>query len=1120
MSYRLSSSPFTSPVRPSRDGGKRASEGQGTQSNPISFDDDDEDCSVPDSSPRSSPYFTQPTQVTNRPTLGSNAVSNTGTQPTQITNRPVIGLGSARTDASPSVPSPRNIEVPRSSPFKSSPPSQHAAQPQRQRALGGILALAPAGTSFKRPNFKSASTAAVPKDTTVLKRRLSASSDELNSSSRIHIRSDTSSSPDRQVPADIQRSSFQPRPQHASVPLNMALAREFEEKYDEATKLKARKLSKRFNSRDKSTKHLAHFARAIKVKKGDMDAAFDMMVKNSAYVPIAPPTAPARSSPQPEPKRGRLISKAHLATAPVSSKRALGSRSPSPVPVKRRRLVTKGNLNNSSNGHSDAPLISLVDSDDDAKVDVSNDKSDGDDYSSESESEAEASDTESKTTSRLPRKDDAPLVGAKRMNRILQYLDSCSVEDLAGNAKISKDDAKYLLAKRPFPSVTQLKAVHKFKTSGRRRTKVDLGEDVFDNLNQYVKRLDIIDRIIGHCDAQGNILKSKMAGWKMDQLGNMKTTITATMTNVLPYPKEPKLVENTLYPYQLFGMNWMWQLYSRGIGGILADDMGLGKTCQTIAFLALLVDNHKSGVLVKKPAPNLVIVPSSVLDNWSNEFDKFAPELSVLMYSGKPEERDELAMEIIESSDQEYDVILTSYGQMGRARDINWMNKIGINAAVFDEGHKLKNPQTKIYKEFIRINAQWKLLITGTPIQNNIMEMMSLLSFVSPQFFTHNQEVIEELFSQKASMKEVSEGATLLNDRIQRAKSILEPFILQRKKDQVLSMLPPKIRKVVYCDMLPQQKVQYEVTSARARKEMLRERSGGKKALKKKEEGGRKNDENNTWLQLRKAAVHPMLFRTFFTDKTCEEMAKILMERVGPEELQQASLLHLTEELKNCSDFQLHLWCRDYKCVRKFDCREGAEFESGKIEKLFELLEEYKKNGDRVLVFSRFAAVLEILQECLSKNGIRYLDLTGGTDVSERQALVDEFQQDESIPVFLLTTLAGGQGINLTAANKVIIFDQSDNPQHDVQAENRAHRMGQERAVDIVRLITKGTIDELVYKACQKKLELAGQITGFNEDIGDKEDVDLVAQVTEQFLSGEGGGLAGDCYVTPPKSDL
>lgn len=1105
----FSSSPFTSPARPGRDGANLVSASQGAHDNPISFDDDDFDETDLSLSP--SPYFTQPTQVVNRPTLGgAKNPSKHSTQPTQITNRPVLGLGHARKENLPSSrsdasakgiksSSPGAIEVPRSSPFKSSPPHhQRSAQPQKQRILGGMSSLAPAGTAFQRPNFLARPGPSRPANESPapLKRKMSASSDELSSSAKFPIRLD-SSSPERAIGGDIQRSSFQPRQMTAPITMAMKLTREFEEKYDSSTQLKAKKLSRRFS--DKSN-HLLHYARAIKLKKGDMDAAYEYMVRTRSSA-IAPPPSPA-----PDANRSRLVSKGNLPTAAAPSSQTSEPQSPAPAPVKRRRLVRKGNLNNDSV----VPLISLVDSTDDEKHSASNDKSDGGKYDSESESEDEATDTENRTPTRASKTYDVPAVGVKRTAKILQYLESCTVEDLAANAKISKDDAKHLLNKRPFYNITQLKAVHKFKTTSRKKTKVDLGEDVFDSLNQHVKRLDAIDRIIQACDAEGMAINAKMDSWKMNKLGNMKTATTAAMTSVLPFPKEPHLVKSKLYTYQLFGMNWMWELYKRSVGGILADDMGLGKTCQTIAFMALLVQVHKAGVLSTKAGPNLIVVPPSVLDNWQNEFVKFAPDLTVIKYSGSPMDRDELAREILDAADDEYDVILTSYTQMSRPRDTSWMNKIGINAAIFDEGHQLKNSQTLKYKELIRIHANWKLLITGTPIQNNIMEMMSLLSFVSPKFFTRDQEIIEQLFSQKASLKEVSEGATLLSDRIQRARSILEPFILQRKKDQVLSMLPPKIRKVVYCDMLPRQKAQYDTTAADSREAFL----GGKV-----ETGGRKNDRNNPWVQLRKAATHPMLFRTFFTDEKCEEMAKILMDVVGPEELQQPSLKHMIAELKDLSDFKLHLWCRDYKCLRKFDCRDDAKFESGKVQKLLELIREYQESGDRVLVFSRFEAVLDILEECLHQEGINYRLIEGRTPVLDRQMFVDEFQEDKSIPVFLLTTVAGGMGINLTGANKIIIFDQSDNPQQDVQAENRAHRLGQKKEVEVIRFITKGTIDELIYKACQKKLELAGHITGFNEDIGDEKGLGLVAEVTKQLLKSERGNSA-DGYISPPKSDL
>lgn len=362
------------------------------------------------------------------------------------------------------------------------------------------------------------------------------------------------------------------------------------------------------------------------------------------------------------------------------------------------------------------------------------------------------------------------------------------------------------------------------------------------------------------------------------------------------------------------------------------------------------------------------------------------------------------------------------------------------------------------------------------------MEMTSLLNFINPKMFDGYLEDIQYIFSQKITIRDVSNGAFLYTERVKRARVILEPFILQRRKDQVLSDMPGKISNVVYCDLDPTQRPiynDYEHTFKLEPSERL------VAAARKKK--GRTNDENNVWIQMRKAALHPMLFRRHFTDEKVEEMARILMDRLDQSELQQPDLGHLIQELKNASDFELHLWCRDYnRLLAKFDTPPDAVMASGKVQKLLELITQYQANGDRVLVFSKFSRIIELLQEVLAQRDIDHRVLMGATDVSERQNLIDEYNSDPSIPVFLLTTGAGGTGINLTAANKVIIFDMSDNPQDDIQAENRAHRLGQTREVEIVRLLGRDTVEELIYSACQKKIQLAARVTG-SEAAGSEE---------------------------------
>ncbi|KAG6363295.1 hypothetical protein INS49_008392 [Diaporthe citri] len=1024
----MSSSSFTSPGRevvPAT-----SSPPAGLEEDPIAISSDDDELLGNDS--RSSPYFTQPTQILSRPAIKAITQPTQPTQPTQVTqatqivsDRPRLGL-SANIKKSPST-SPQSdgtrVEVPASSPYqRPAPPSAFARL------------MAPAGTSFKPPpkiNTKPAPQSPVKRGPA--KREFGTFSDDELDTSPTRYAAD-SSGDERPARGDIQRSSFQRQQPKSESPSSASLHRQ------QASKQQLAKVFRGFKSSSTTS-----------------------------------PSSSIGSQPSAQP----------------SSRSSEPSRTPSPPP-KRRRLVRGRNPQNSPSSSQVTPqapqLISLIDDDDDDDDDpISNDKDDGDNYVMDQQDESSEDETE--TEGRSPSKvaSSKTLVGTKRKDKILQYLGVCSVESLMADAKIQRDAAKHMIDKRPFRTVEQVKAVVKFKMSRGKKIRHDLGQEVFDQLVEYMKRLDAIDRVVEYCDTQGRNIKIKMGPWKMDQMG-MTRGNTDDKSSILPFPREPKTMRDhcTMQPYQLFGMNWMWQLYGQRFGGILADDMGLGKTCQVVSFIALLKDQFDAGYFQERPWPNLVVVPPSVLENWENEFDKFAPGLSVIKYSGKPGERDELALDIRDAP-EEYHVILTSYSQMSRSRDVNLINKIGINAAIFDEGHKLKNPHAQIYKDLIRVDAAWKLIMTGTPIQNNIMEMVALLNFLCPHVFGHYSDHLQELFEQKASLQQVSEGAVLLSDRVKRARSILEPFILQRTKEQVLTTMPAKIRKAVYCDMDDGQKALYDDFVQKFRDAKTRKVSSG----------GRKNDMNNPWIQLRKAAIHPQLFRRFFTDEKCEKMARVLMKSVPQDILRQPDLTHLTNELKYESDFQLHLWCRDYPCIRSFDCPEDTWLESGKVQKLLELIGDYQKDGDRVLVFSRFAMVLSILEECLAQASVRHLVLQGETKVAERQQLIDQFNDDKTITVFLLTTKAGGTGINLTAANKVILFDQSDNPQDDIQAENRAHRLGQQREVEVSRLLSTGTIDELIYKACQRKLELAGKITGHHEEITG---ADVEAEVSKILL--------------------
>ncbi|GJN72932.1 helicase SWR1 [Purpureocillium lilacinum] len=832
---------------------------------------------------------------------------------------------------------------------------------------------------------------------------------------------------------------------------------------------------------------------ALKACKNDVEAAI-VYLEDQQRDP--PPESP--SLPPPKPNGRRLVSKGAMkgsASNPVLlSRDSSPVASPSPPKQPKRRLVQGLRRRNDSFSQEVASQPEPPSSDDPLVIDlVENDKED--EYEAELSPEPEDDDDD----------------------RVLNCINESTAKELAAMTGMKENLLEPLMEKRPFIDLAQAKRVSTNKKPGARKSaRVSIGETVVEAVEIFLNAVSAIDEVVAQCEIKAQAVKSVIDTWDLDTFGHHKRSERATPDRDLPptptsvgssrytrppIPQQPHIMDGhcVMKSFQLFGLNWMSVLYNYDIGCILADEMGLGKTCQVISFISHLVDDYQVNPRGRRPWPNLIVVPPSTYNNWLIEFDKFAPDLSVVGYRGSQSERAEIAWDI-KHEPEAYHVVLATYSQINSEDDIEAMQSIRVNCAVFDEGHKMKNPETKIYRDLKRIPAAWKMLLTGTPVQNNLMEMTALLSFINPQMFSGCMEHIRYIFSQKVTIRDVSNGAFLYSERVKRARTILEPFILQRRKDQVLSDMPRKINTVVQCEMTETQEPVYREYEETFKLEPS-QRVGRAQ--------GRQNDQNNVWMQLRKAALHPLLFRRHFTDEKVEAMGRILMDRVPQSELHQTEIRHLVQELKNSSDFELHLWCRDYpKLLKQFDIPAAAELDSGKVRKLLELIEQYQKNGDRVLVFSKFSRLIELLREVLALQGIDHRILMGNTNVAERQTLIDEFNDDASIPVFLLTTGAGGTGINLTAANKVIIFDQSDNPQDDIQAENRAHRLGQKRDVEVVRLISSGTMEELIYKACQKKIELANKVTGAVEEDESEAGANLEQEVRKMMEAQE--------KMTPP----
>eukprot|EP01094_Clydonella_sp_ATCC50884_P016687 TRINITY_DN2778_c0_g3_i4.p1 TRINITY_DN2778_c0_g3~~TRINITY_DN2778_c0_g3_i4.p1 ORF type:complete len:524 (+),score=131.76 TRINITY_DN2778_c0_g3_i4:614-2185(+) len=504
--------------------------------------------------------------------------------------------------------------------------------------------------------------------------------------------------------------------------------------------------------------------------------------------------------------------------------------------------------------------------------------------------------------------------------------------------------------------------------------------------------------------------------------------------------------------------------------------MGLGKTVQTIAFLAVL--NSRK--------PHLVIAPASTTHNWKREFQVWCPSMDVILYHGTAAERNQLQKRIRRSTP---DVIIASYSVVNQQRDRLFLRKhLQYSYLVLDEAQSIKNVQSNRHRMLARFVSDYRLLLTGTPLQNNLAELWALLEFLMPEVFARFRE-------HNPSMKEWSSIETS-DERVRDMKALLAPFFLRRLKTNVVMGIPPKELKEHLCPMPSEQREVYTsiVTDSRAYL------STGADGQDKKMQRDSAKVLNNVFMQLRKAANHPLLLRSFYTDAKLKQVAQYAL-RVS-NEFDGWSEEEVVLYLQDKSDFYL-MQLMESLAVKGSACgvapeelpsREGLTLEqakvtecSGKTKKLQSLLGELRAEGHRVLLFSQMTKVLDILEWLLRAWDLSYVRFDGSTRIEDRQARIDQYNEDKSIFAFLLSTGAGGVGINLTSADTVIFYDNSFNPQVDRQAEDRCHRIGQERPVVIHRLVTAGSVDELILQRCKRKEALGNTMLEENtsEDVDD-----------------------------------
>ncbi|EJD46099.1 SNF2 superfamily chromatin remodeling protein [Auricularia subglabra TFB-10046 SS5] len=556
-------------------------------------------------------------------------------------------------------------------------------------------------------------------------------------------------------------------------------------------------------------------------------------------------------------------------------------------------------------------------------------------------------------------------------------------------------------------------------------------------------------------------------------------------SKVVPYTI-PVKINAELRKYQVDGISWLAFLAKYQLHGILCDDMGLGKTLQSITILASKhherAENFKE---TKSPdathLPSLVVCPPTLAGHWYHEIKKYTDNLRPLMYVGTTRERTKLLPTL-----KKYDVVITSYdvvrNDISNLMDINW------HYCILDEGHIIKNPRTKLSKAVKCIRAQHRLLLSGTPIQNNVLELWSLFDFLMPGFLgtepSFNERFGKPILTSRdaKSSSKASEAAALALEALH--KQVL-PFLLRRLKEDVLNDLPPKIIQDYTCDLSDLQKHLYDDFS---KSQVSQEVSSSIKSSA----AGPSTHIFQALQYLRKLCNHPALALKTLAEKNVAELVERFSKNTP------ASLRDIEHAPKLQALRQLLL-----------DCGIGTSPGSSSGDAKDDLLDDAAASSGglaqhRVLIFCQMKQMIDIIEEDLFKRhmpSVTYMRLDGNTDASKRHNVVQTFNADPSIDCLLLTTHVGGLGLTLTGADTVIFVEHDWNPMKDLQAMDRAHRLGQKKVVNVYRLITRGTLEEKIMGLQRFKLNIAQSvITQQNSGLGSMDTdqvLDLFARTTD-----------------------
>lgn len=459
----------------------------------------------------------------------------------------------------------------------------------------------------------------------------------------------------------------------------------------------------------------------------------------------------------------------------------------------------------------------------------------------------------------------------------------------------------------------------------------------------------------------------------------------------------PNGLKATLRDYQQAGYDWLCFLKDYNLGGILADDMGLGKTLQTLAFL--LREKEQAEHNGKALGPSLIVVPNSLLYNWVAEAAKFTPALRTQVYSGNKTVRSEQSL-------FNCDLLITTYGMV--RQDVDRFAGAKFHAIVLDESQFIKNRDAKTTQAVLRLQASFKLSLSGTPIENSTLDLWTQMQFACPGLLGG-----EGFFERYYAIPIEKENNMA---RAHRLRKLIKPLVLRRTKEQVAGELPPLVEQIQYCEMTPDQRAIYDNTREEFRKIYFAQNDADFERSKMQILASLQ--------RLRQIAIHPAML---------------------------ADKLSANPEVP-------------------------AVLDSGKYDAVWTILRDIMAQNRKVLVFSQFVKFLTLLRADLDKEKIPYSYLDGGLDSTERAAEIEAFQQDDKRQLFLISLKAGGVGLNLTAAEYVLLVDPWWNPAVERQALSRAHRIGQTKTVFVNKFITQGSIEEKILRLQEQKERLAGEI--------------------------------------------